>query len=950
MDDAFAQSLYNINMNFRRLRAFLTTWWQAAAYPLLLIVVWIICGRVLSLSYFDNGNFEWLKVLERDATLSFMSVVLAVQIPIFILFLEAMRNSGYIFKILLPTTTRFRETVAILLTCALLILLSPQESYLYTVVAVFLGINLYAIIQAFEVVFRMDSGYVWKVRSGLERLAKQSFRESLDDRIAANKAHEWVKKNNPKVKLEFFGSKTEGAFLVKSHREGYLKGIRRKYSNILIKMLAAIHGDIRVEILTLYGKSIKNGMDVVAVYSEKPIHRAWKRPIRHMVLVGDKSHYIATCERVFDDFESTLLEGVEKDNKRMVKETLDLYGSMTTTLDKLVQDDMVSKDSNYNLEQALNDVKGGDIFSYDSLSTILNKAYEVIEHATDKAIKHSHEETGKLLIGESYAKLYSSVSNNRKLAIARNEALQNAVLQRFVYDESLRKDMSDTQEILRKKILNFMQEGTRMIAWQVKEKDYGEAGRELLIKRIENLRKLAVDAYKKDLTDIYDGLLEVLLRLESRRDDYLDDDPELSHLVSTSLYMILAYMLQRDDLASSYAKKITDRLTRWPLGKLTEIAVGAVDSNLAHEWSFDTLDLRANVGVQQVPDFDAEIRKLWVILVSKHSVVPADTSQYGDEQMLGSTLFFTDGANADKDIGIYTYLDAISNSAKRDQVRAAIDTLVGFRFEEEHRAVADAALDEDKIRAYKEYVNLSFAESSDIIKIFNKPSKHYKESQQKAGSGYKEVAYNTVFDKEMFMKLKWHIGYSMEYQGSDIGENIARGLDRGVLPSLLNGAENIEKFTNLLERVKSYSGEWIVISNRVYGFESRQKLSAYVTDDSTYTEQRVKGIRQKLPIMMVNLEDLASGLYFIKRSEIGKIIHPKNDDGYVKVDIKSYSSNPDMLEQLLTASPDWLKEKGDLDAQRRFLLTQVRLYVAFIFKYEPCGKKTVLHYAIDEDF
>src|SRR5690606_20933401 len=106
----------------------------------------------------------------------------------------------------------------------------------------------------------------------------------------------------------------------------------------------------------------------------------------------------------------------------------------------------------------------------------------------------------------------------RKLGIARNDSLLRSVLERYIYDNSLHNNLTSQQELLRSKIMSLAKEGTSMIAWQVKEKDIGSGGEELLKKRIETFRNLAIGAYKNDLYDVHNGLIKILIELDSRQD------------------------------------------------------------------------------------------------------------------------------------------------------------------------------------------------------------------------------------------------------------------------------------------------------------------------------------------------------------------------------------------------------------------------------------------------
>lgn len=79
-----------------------STWRASFAVSALSVINWLLYGYILAHDFFDK-HLAFAKVLDsKGDVLTFVTIIIAVQIPLFILLLEKMLNAGHIRRLVLP--------------------------------------------------------------------------------------------------------------------------------------------------------------------------------------------------------------------------------------------------------------------------------------------------------------------------------------------------------------------------------------------------------------------------------------------------------------------------------------------------------------------------------------------------------------------------------------------------------------------------------------------------------------------------------------------------------------------------------------------------------------------------------------------------------------------------------------------------------------------------------
>ena len=227
-------------------------------------------------------------------------------------------------------------------------------------------------------------------------------------------------------------------------------------------------------------------------------------------------------------------------------------------------------------------------------------------------------------------------------------------------------------------------------------------------------------------------------------------------------------------------------------------------------------------------------------------------------------------------------------------------------------------------------------------------------SQSRLSKGFLYTTWNGIQDKYGFMK-KWHT--VVVHSPEQFGRNIAYNQDKSVFEKMLNNIQPqfvITDFQSWIDKITSLGKkDWLfLLVNKnpwVLVHYGDDVMTKYVSENITNGKVEIKINKSKKVIEEFYDEELPSGLYAISLEEIGKLTVKENKSDIVKVDIDAFSNNKDLLNQLLNQPPEWLKSKGNETEQRDFLMTQVRLFVQHVFKYQPSKKQIILYYPMEKD-
>lgn len=212
----------------------------------------------------------------------------------------------------------------------------------------------------------------------------------------------------------------------------------------------------------------------------------------------------------------------------------------------------------------------------------------------------------------------------------------------------------------------------------------------------------------------------------------------------------------------------------------------------------------------------------------------------------------------------------------------------------------------------------------------------------------KRLGINQVDEKAVFIE-DWHEGYGM--WGENYGESMAKGLDKEVFTKLLDAAEqrSYEDLNLLISELGDPENVVLVSTGRIrklyFSNEDKQFIPYW---DNTAPKCEVRGFSgwYKYKDKLIPVFEVYHGTdnqLLVMRKNNGGVIYEQQCplyEGEMKgkvrggfyFDIRAFSENPNLLKEMLGNPPDWLKEEGDFDAQKKHLLQRVLIKVFARYK------------------
>ena len=161
----------NLSYNIQYLR--MSRWHITLIYATVLFLFYILFGLILSNDFVDGYFALFATLKELGVVIEYIGLLFAVQIPIFILLLEKIRDSGDIRRLSLLGVIYFREILATYIILSFLLLFSPRASYYYFPTIAITVVSSYAIIQSIQLLFKVDQLKQREVRY-IEKLTRRS--------------------------------------------------------------------------------------------------------------------------------------------------------------------------------------------------------------------------------------------------------------------------------------------------------------------------------------------------------------------------------------------------------------------------------------------------------------------------------------------------------------------------------------------------------------------------------------------------------------------------------------------------------------------------------------------------------------------------------------------------------------------------------------------------------
>ena len=960
------------NLGYNIQRFWMSRWRVTFIYVLVLILSYIIFGLMLSDDFFDK-HFSRLAVMKELSTIiEYIGLLFAVQIPVFILLLEKIRDSEDIRRLPLPNVIYFREILATYIVLSSLLLVSPRASYYYFPTIIIAVVSSYAMVQSMQLLFGIGQ-LKQQEKKYIKDLVKRSLRASK--MIRANGSNFFTDlENSLYVTHRLFTSKRDKRelkkhYLIRASKAGVIKSINVKRLDEIItreyynrapqaakKQSVSRPSDKKIAQLILStrpGSDIEDQsviMELVLSDSLPAPHKRLERGLLDCIKIDPD--YADSPNRQLEvlvkGFRQQLRGAIEKDDEIAVDDALVIYELLT----------------NATVEEYSNESKGFDyattksefeqIFS-DSVSRYLQSTVDIIDEAFFYALRTERRDATKSIISSVYRSLLNVFDSFNIVVAARLEKIFTHAMSRTIYDTTL--ENTHYKEYVLELLAFRLKEHTGLLLYNYRECDESSSfSREQLEQwlndRLSNMTSFLLDTYKKSHTSAFKAIKSIFDEVESGHRLYHQETKELAWTSRSRLFMVAAYIHDRKDLTSEQEdiKKIMDDyLGGFSAQDLTKMLVKCVDNNYASEWHFDIYDLPADRKMHLVPDFNLILKSLWIERMLALDSIPEDIEYYGRDD-IARTGTFSDFTTREEKPFIIRRLTEMEEQGKDVSVLTElVKTFIDERMKYEDEKLIAAPLDQDKIIEFKEGVLAGYKEYALAISIF-KPNGYLKTTQTtKATKGFLSYGWNQIQDKYGFVK-DWHIGTI--HQPHSYGSEIAESENKHILESLFSKPSRIDNFEEWLKRLKRSRKSWFVVSVRTADWymisDRKDDIGKQIKNDFSTGDMSFKGLNQVVPIYHVYDNYLLKGLYAVSIDDLGRLEIVDNKDEPIEISIDAYSDNDRLLEGTLERQPDWLIEKGDRAAQEFFLKTQVRMFIKHTFRYKPKGKRSAFYYPIND--
>lgn len=924
---------------------------------------------MLSDDYF-NKHFSRLAVLKELSTIiEYIGLLFAVQIPVFILLLEKIRDSEDIRRFPLPNVIYFREILATYIVLSSLLLVSPRASYYYFPTIIIAVVSSYAMVQSMQLLFGIGQ-LKQQEKKYIKDLVKRSLRTSK--MIRANGSNFFTDlENSLYVIHRLFTSKRDKRelkkhYLIRVSKAGVIKSINVKSLDEIItreyynrapqtakKQSVSRPLDKKIAQLILNtrpGSDIEDQsviMELVLSDSLPAPHKRLERGLLDCIKIDPD--YADSPNRQLEvlvkGFRQQLRGAIEKDDEIAIDDALVIYELLTNATVEEYSNE--SRDFDYATAKS----EFEQIFS-DSVSRHLQSTVDIIDEAFFYALRTERQDATKSIISSMYRSLLNVFDSFNVVVAVCSEKIFIHAMSRTIYDTTL--ENTRYKEYVLESLAFRLKEHTGLLLYNYRECDELSSFRREQLEqwfndRLSNMTSFLLDTYKKSQTSAFKEVKSIFDEIESNYRLYHQEIKELAWMSRSRLFMVATYIHDRTNLTreqEDIKKIMDDYLGGFSAQDLTKMLVKCVDNNYASEWQFDIYDLPADRKMHLVPDFNLSLKSLWVERMLALDSIPEDIEYYGRDDIARTGTFSDFTTREEKPFIIRRLAEMEEQGEDISTLSKLVKTFIDERMRYEDEKLIAAPLDQDEVAEFKEGVLAGYRDYALAFSVFA-PNGHLKTT--KATKGFLSYGWNQIQDKYGFVK-DWHIGTI--HQPHSYGSEIAESENKHILESLFSKPSRIDNFEEWLKRLKRSRKSWFVVNVRTADWymisDRKDDIGKQIKNDFSTGDMSFKGLNQVVPIYHVYDNYLPKGLYAVSIDDLGRLEIADNKDEPIEISIDAYSDNERLLEGTLERQPDWLIEKGDRTAQEIFLKTQVRMFIKHAFRYKPKGKRSTFYYPIDD--
>ena len=950
-----------------------SSWRDSILLSPLLFVCWWFLGWILSISYFDK-HFAMFRLLTiRTDALTYVGLLFAVQIPVFILLLQRMVDLGYLRRLIMPGVIKFREILVSYILLSLFLLASQRSSYYYFPVIALTIISLYTVFITVRVMF--DPGKLEsKENDFVRKIIKQVFGDVLDRRKKSNDFFEELKKldNVTHIFLD----------MGRDHRSMTSLNIRSKHAGLIISIdavqldaqLSRYFSEPMQETKVSSQASQKTGEDkkplptlilevrpgaivkaqatlmrLVLPDNIKAPENSFLNKLRDSIAID--TAIADSADRKLDDlitdFKQQLRDAVDKDSVVLIQQSLEFYELL---LDGITGFSHAVADSGYTFADARQEFQQ---FIGDSVSIQIKSISDILNDELLHSIKEEKQDTCKELIHFLYGELLNLTHDYDTVRAAFTDYSFMFTVSRLIFDDSAKMQESSFRGEVFKDLLFRLKEHTGLLLYNYRNADDNsvisdEQLEQWLDSRMNDARSFLLGTYRKSSDVMFKQVLAIFQEFEK---DYRLYDEEIKDLVlleRCNLFVIAAYIHghNNEDTAQKASRELIDAiLSKLSATELTELLVTCIDKNYADAWRVDVYDLIADGAMHQVPDFAMALKTLWTDYMMKLGSFPMDVNAY-QSAPINTTFAFSDGLPDGHDPYLVNHLTELiaQNKPRADELLKLVKKFIEARKKWEEDKLVASSLSVKKIDDFRSDVLKGYKDRAIGIKVFDKAKKLKYVSR--ATNNYIMLGWNRVNDKEAFID-DWHSGYIMP--GEEHGEEIATRQNQLIAEQLFNNPTSSETIENWLGHMRDTEDRWLIVSVEVSPWYIRQEFEEHLAKEVQLNDISFKNVNQ-FPMEHIYDKTLPKGLYAVNEQHLGTLKVKPADNEPVEVLVDAYSHNKELLDGMLNDPPQWLQDKGDQAEQEKFLKTKVRMYIYHSFHYVPNAKAKVFYFPLSDRY
>lgn len=294
--------------------------------------------------------------------------------------------------------------------------------------------------------------------------------------------------------------------------------------------------------------------------------------------------------------------------------------------------------------------------------------------------------------------------------------------------------------------------------------------------------------------------------------------------------------------------------------------------------------------------------------------------------------------------------------SKVDKFKELLENARKAQEEADLQRKREAKVSNTKINEFKKNVVKNFYDSHGIRNVLNYYELVIDESNKPYKGKIKKLGINTMFDKAPFFdeSVKWHVHFMGDDNGFDFGRSLINGENNEIIKSIEDKLNTIEKEKFETQLVSYDLANTFIISLNGSSwkfFEESKKSKNYIPKWQLQSKKiypnEIAGIYKfknyEIPVYEIYNGSKSKAILVLDKNNFGEIVQysPLDKDESKEfqqdifyMDVGIFTDDSDSMKKFLDNPPEWLKEVGDQDSQKKYLKERVviKIFERFEFK------------------